>query len=260
MEILLIDVGNTTINIATYRDDKLLKNFKLNTDTSKTSDEYYLDLNKFYDLTNIKDVVIASVVPYITNELVTLFKNHLNIDPILLQPKTKTGVNIIADNPREVGADLIAGAASLDNKSYLIIDLGTATKYIYVKNKTILGVVITPGVEISIKALVGKTALLPNIDIYVPKKVLGNNTTECMQSGVTYGAAAQIDGLIELIKDEVKDDFKVLITGGLAPLIKPLIKHEVLCNPNLIFEGLLKIYHLNRQEIKRWLKQEEVNI
>jgi len=246
--ILLIDVGNTTINLALSNNNKILKTAMINTNLNKTADEYYIDLNILFELTTIKDIIISSVVPIITKELVDLSKKHLKIDPLVIQQKVKTGVNVLTDNPREVGSDLIAVAAALvqNNKSYLIIDLGTATKYIYLKNNAITGVIITPGVEVSIKALVGNTALLPNIDILVPKKVLGSNTIECMQSGVTYGTAAQVDGLIDMIKAEVKEDFEIVTTGGLAKIINPLIRHEIIDNPLLIFEGLIKIYNLNR--------------
>src|SRR5690554_468493 len=246
--ILLIDVGNTTINLALSSNNKILKTAMINTNLNKTADEYYIDLNILFELTTIKDIIISSVVPIITKELVDLSKKHLKIDPLVIQQKVKTGVNVLTDNPREVGSDLIAVAAALvqNNKSYLIIDLGTATKYIYLKNNAITGVIITPGVEVSIKALVGNTALLPNIDILVPKKVLGSNTIECMQSGVTYGTAAQVDGLIDMIKAEVKEDFEIVTTGGLAKIINPLIRHEIIDNPLLIFEGLIKIYNLNR--------------
>ncbi|PKK92513.1 MAG: pantothenate kinase, partial [Tenericutes bacterium HGW-Tenericutes-6] len=127
----------------------------------------------------------------------------------------------------------------------LVVDLGTAIKYIYVKNKSILGVIITPGVGISIKALVGNTALLPDIDIEVPKKVLGTNTISCMQSGVTYGVAAQVDGLIERIRDEVNENFAVILTGGLSQTIAPLCKHELTRDSDVVLNGLLNIFNRN---------------
>jgi type III pantothenate kinase len=147
-----------------------------------------------------------------------------------------------------VGADLICAAAGLKDSSRpaLIIDLGTATKYIYVHNKSILGVIITPGVRISIKALVGNTALLHDIDIETPKKVLGTTTTTCMQSGVTYGVAAQVDGLIDRIRDEVKADFDVILTGGLSKLIAPLCRRKVSLNDTIVLDGILQIYLRNK--------------
>ena len=148
--------------------------------------------------------IIASVVPRITEKFRLIATKFFGIQPVVVEPGVKTGIKIQTDNPKEVGADLICAAAGLKDSSRpaLIIDLGTATKYIYVHNKSILGVIITPGVRISIKALVGNTALLHDIDIETPKKVLGTTTTTCMQSGVTY--VAGIDGLIDRIRDEVK--------------------------------------------------------
>lgn len=245
--IMLVDVGNTTIGIAVYKENKITDTFKLNTNIKKTADEYYIDIKHLIDLSKITDIVISSVVPIVTRALVEISEKFLKITPLVIQPKTKTGINVNTDNPKEVGADIIAVAAALINKDkpQLIVDLGTATKYIYVKKNAIKGVIITPGVKISIKALVGNTALLPEIDIVVPKKVLGTNTIECMQSGVTYGVAVQVDGLIELIKQEVLEDFDIIITGGLSSIIKPLLKHDIISNPNLIFEGLAEIYKKN---------------
>lgn len=246
--ILMFDIGNTTVGIALAKEDTILKTFRINTNLLKTSDEYYLDIIRLIDNLEITDIIISSVVPQITDVLYEVSLKYFELTPITLKPGIKTGIKIKTDNPREVGADLICDAAAVINaeKPTLIIDLGTAIKYIYVKDNTITGVIITPGIEVSIKALVGNTALLPQIKITVPKNVLGNNTIECMQSGVTYGTAAQVDGLIDMIKAEVKEDFEIVTTGGLSKIINPLIKHEIIDNPLLIFEGLIKIYNLNR--------------
>jgi type III pantothenate kinase len=188
-------------------------------------------------------------VPRLTEKLKEIARKFVGIEPLIVGPGVKTGLNIKTDHPREVGADLICDAVGLDDDidPALIVDLGTAIKYIYVKHKTILGVIITPGVNVSIKALVGQTALLPDIDIEVPKKVLGTNTIHCMQSGVTYGVAAQVDGLIDRIKAEVNEDFKVILTGGLSRLIAPLCSHPLEVDQDIILKGLLKIYNKNEQ-------------
>lgn len=244
--ILLCDVGNTQITFGFSDGINILSTFRLNTNLDKTSDQYYIELNHFLSDKNIKSVAIASVVPQITNKLIELSNTYLKIDPFIMTIGVKTGVNIKTDNPKEVGADLICAAAGINDKKAVIIDLGTAIKYIYVKNRTILGVVITPGVNISIKALVGNTALLPDIDIITPKKVLGTNTIHCMQSGVTYGVAAEIEGLISRIKAEVNEDFDICLTGGLSELIKPLLNIESSLNKDLVLEGLLAIYNRNK--------------
>jgi len=247
--ILLFDVGNTTIDTAIYDGKHFIKKFKLNTNIAKTPDEYYLDIKRLLDGNIINDIVISSVVPAITNILNELTLKFFKISPIIIQPKVKTGIKIITDNPKEVGADIICAASGVidRNESCLIIDLGTATKYIYVRKNSIIGVIITPGIEISIRALVGNTALLPEIDIEQPKKVLGTNTIECMQSGVTYGVAVQIDGLIDLIKKEVKEYFDVIITGGLSNKITTLVNHSIIIDDNIIFKGMINIYKKNKK-------------
>jgi type III pantothenate kinase len=246
---LLFDVGNTNVFIGVSDGFKIIDTYRLNTEVTKTADEYYIQMKNIIDFKQVKHVAISSVVPRITEKLKEISIKYVGVDPLIVGPGIKTGLNIKTDNPREVGADLICDAVGLDEdiSNALIVDLGTAIKYIYVKNKTILGVIITPGVNVSIKALVGHTALLPDIDIEVPKKVLGTNTIHCMQSGVTYGVAAQVDGLIDRIRKEVNEEFKVILTGGLSALIAPLCSHELTVDSDIILKGLLKIYNKNEQ-------------
>jgi len=248
--ILLFDVGNTNISIGISDGQHILTTYRLNTEVSKTADEYYIQIKSLIDVKTIDEIAISSVVPRITERLKDIANRFFGIkDPLIVGPGVKTGLNVKTDNPREVGADIICDAVGVEliNHPVLVVDLGTANKYIYVKNKTILGVIITPGVNISIKALVGNTALLPDIDIEVPKKVLGTNTIACMQSGVTYGVAAQVDGLIERIKDEVKESFDVILTGGLSQTIAPLCKYPLTRDPDLVLKGLLAILGKNEQ-------------
>lgn len=246
---LLFDVGNTNIFIGTSDGFKIIDTYRLNTEVTKTADEYFIQMKSLIDFKLVKHIAISSVVPRVTERLKEIAVKFVGIEPLIVGPGIKTGLNIKTDHPREVGADLICDAVGIDDDidKALIVDLGTAIKYIYVKHKTILGVIITPGVNISIKALVGQTALLPDIDIEVPKKVLGTNTIHCMQSGVTYGVAAQVDGLIEQISAEVGEDFKVILTGGLSQMIAPLCRHEINVDQDLILKGLLKIYNKNEQ-------------
>jgi len=245
--ILLFDVGNTNISIGFSEGKNILETYRLNTEVSKTADEYYLQIKDLFRNKEINHVAISSVVPRITEKLKDISIRFLKIKPLIVGPGIKTGLNIKTDNPKEVGADLICDAVAVENyfKPVLIVDLGTANKYIYVKDKTIKGVVIAPGVHISIKALVGNTALLPDIDIVVPEKVLGTNTITCMQSGVTHGVASQVDGLIDRIKEEVKEDFLVILTGGLSYDISPLCKHPLTLDPDLVLKGLLYIFNKN---------------
>ena len=247
--LLLFDVGNTNICITSYEDNILNEKItRITTLLNRSCDEYYLIIKEMIKLDRVDSVAISSVVPEVTTILSEMCVKHLNINPLVLGPKVKTGVKLVADNPREVGADLICDVAGVEYDEALVIDLGTATKYIYVKDKSLKGVVITPGVVISIKALVNNTALLPEIEIKAPNKVLGNNTINCMQSGVTYGVASQVDGMIERIKEEVNSpNLKVIATGGLANLIIPLTKHEIEIDNLLTLKGLLAIYRRNNQ-------------
>ena len=250
--ILLFDVGNTNITIGLSDGVVILDSIRLNTEVQKTADEYWLQIKTFFHQDDIQAIVISSVVPRITEKLKEIASKHFKIEPLIIGPGVKTGLNIKTDNPREVGADLICDAVAVEDSKTptLVVDLGTAIKYIYVKHKTIKGVIITPGVSISIKALVGQTALLPDIDIEVPKKVLGTNTITCMQSGVTYGVAAQVDGLIDRIQKEVREEFNVILTGGLSETIAPLVFAPLERDPNLVLKGCLKIYLRNEAQMK----------
>lgn len=246
--VLLVDVGNSNIVFGFYDGKTISNTFRLKSFTDKTSDEYYLLLRSVFSSYEIKDVMISSVVPIITSALKKLFQTYYHIDAKIIGPGVKTGVQLKVDDPKTVGADMIcdaAGAAALYNEA-IIVDLGTATKYIYMKNNTFYGCSIAPGVAISMKALVSNAALLPNVELICPKKVIATNTVACMQSGVIFGAASQVDGMIERIREEIKNDtIPVIATGGLSSLIVPLCKNEIVHKTNLTLDGLLEIYNKN---------------
>ncbi len=246
--ILLVDVGNSNI-VFGFSDKKEIKiTFRFKTFTDKTSDEYYILIKSMLDAYQIEDVIISSVVPIVTSALNKLFKKYYKIEAKIIGPGIKTGVQLKVDDPKTVGADMIcdaAGAMALSEES-IVIDLGTATKYIYVKNNVFYGCSIAPGVAISMKALVSNAALLPSIELICPKKVIGTNTITCMQSGVIFGAASQVDGMIDRILEEIKNPKVVVIaTGGLSTLIVPLCKHKIERKENLTLSGLLEIYKKN---------------
>lgn len=244
---LLFDVGNTNINIGIVEDETIQMTYRLKTEVNRTADEYYIQIKHLFDPKEIHRIAISSVVPRITEKLIDISRRHLGQEPLVVGPGIKTGIKIQTDHPKEVGADLICDAVAVMNRDHpvLVIDLGTANKYIYVKNKTILGAIISPGVVLSIKALVGNTALLPDIDIDVPRRVIGTNTIECMQSGVTFGVAAQVDGLIDRIAAERRESFDVVLTGGLSELIEPLVTRSVFRDENLLLKGLFEIMQKN---------------
>lgn len=244
--ILLFDVGNTNIYVGVGEKDKILNTFRLTTELNKSPDEYYLTIKNFVDNYKINGIVIGSVVPQVTISLIKIAQKYFNLEPLVLAPGIKTGIKVIADNPREVGSDIIAVAAGIDNgSSYLIVDLGTANKFIYVKKNTITGVIISPGISLSIKALNLNTALLPEVEIKFPNKYLGNNTIHCIQSGVLYGTVALIEGFINKIKEEVNEEFTVILTGGLSKLFLPYLNDKVIRESRLVLKGLLNIYYRN---------------
>ncbi|MFA5693124.1 MAG: type III pantothenate kinase, partial [Acholeplasmataceae bacterium] len=180
---LLFDVGNTNIYVGLGNNNEIVDTFRLTTELNKSPDEYYLIIKNFINHSKITGVIIGSVVPQVTISLIKLVEKYFGVKPVILAPGVKTGIKVIADNPREVGSDLIAVAAGVDgDEPTLIIDLGTANKFIYLKNKTIKGVIIAPGISLSIKALNLNTALLPEVEIKFPDKYLGNNTIHCIQT------------------------------------------------------------------------------
>lgn len=246
--ILLFDVGNTNIHVS--KSDGVIVNnqYRIKTDRSLTVDELYVKLKEYVNDTQIEGIAISSVVPTLTSTLINVSETYFNIEPLVIKAGVKTGLQIKTDHPQEVGADLICAAVELMNKGHqVIVDLGTAIKYIYIHQNMMKGVIITPGVDISIKALVGQTALLPEIHIEVPKRVLGTNTIECMQSGVTYGVASQIEGLLSRIEKEMNTSFQVTLTGGISPTISPLLTNAHKLDDFTVLKGLLKIYNKNKE-------------
>ena len=231
--ILLIDIGNSNICLGVYKQEQM-HTYRMKSFVDKSSDEYYLLLKNFIT-ESVEDVIISSVVPQITSAFVKLSQQYFEVTPYIVGQKLKTGIQIVCDDPKTVGADLV-------------IDLGTASKFLYYKNKTYLGAVIAPGVAVSTKAMVSSAALLPHMELVVPAKVLNTATIPCMQSGVLYGFASMVDGLIQRIKDELKQPhLKIIATGGLISLIAPLCKEKIdQIEPDLVLKGLLQIYLKNK--------------
>lgn len=245
--IILVDIGNSNVTFGLYN-GKIVQTFRLVTSATKSADEYAMSLKQFLDGYEIVDVIICSVVPVVTSLLKKTFEKYFNLTPKIMGVGMKTGLKVNTEDPKSVGADLIADsmAAALRYEEALVVDLGTATKFLYVKNNALEGVVIAPGVAVSTKAMISHAALLPNIELVAPKKVLNNSTIPCMQSGVIYGFASMIEGMIAKIRAELKKpNLKVIATGGLAKLIIPNLDVEVDLEENLILEGLAAIYKKN---------------
>ena len=246
--IVLFDVGNSNIKLGIAENNEVKQMYRLKSEIHKTADEYYLVIRNLISENEVEGVIISSVVPELTSILATMSKDYFDVEPIIFGQGIKTGIMLKADNPREVGADLIADSvgATFYGDKVLVIDLGTASKFIYVENKVFKGCVITPGAQTSLNSLVSSTALLPKIQIKAPKKVLGNNTISCMQSGITYGFASMIDGFIDRIKKEVEEENIVVVaTGGLIHEIIPLCYHKIISDDFLTLKGMLQVYLKN---------------
>ncbi len=252
--LLAVDIGNTNITLGAFCEGALSFTARLATDSLKTSDQYAVEIKSLLDLyglrqENIEDCIIASVVPAVGKSVAGAVSKLCHIVPLMLGPGIKTGLNIKIDNSAQLGADLVAGAVgALDcyTMPCVIIDMGTAsTVSVLDKNGTFLGGVIAAGVRLTLRALAENTAQLSAIPIEAPKSVIGANTAECMQSGLVYGTASMLDGLLERITEELGEIPTVVATGGLSKEIITHCKTNIIYNENLLLDGLRVIYEKN---------------
>lgn len=256
--LLVIDVGNTNIVFGVYKGKNLLYNWRITSDKDRTSDEYGLLFDQIFKfnglrLEDVKDIIISSVVPPLMHTLPTMSRRYFNIEPIVVGPGIKTGIDIKYDNPKEVGADRIVNAISGYEKyggPLIIVDSGTAITFDAVGiDGSYLGGVITPGIKISSEALFLRTAKLPKVEIAKPEKVIGKNTVNSIQSGLVYGYIGMIDYILERIIKEMdyKEKYvKVIATGGFSNLISNESKYIDIIDSLLTLEGLRIIYERNR--------------
>lgn len=252
--LLTIDIGNTNITLGAYDSGVLTFTARLATESTKTADQYAVELKNLLSLEcieseEIEDCIISSVVPAVGKSISAAVSKLCHIVPLMLGPGVKTGLNIKIDNPAQLGADLVAGAVgALDAYTMpcVIIDMGTAsTVSVLDKNGTFLGGAIAAGVRLTLKALTENTAQLTSIPIEAPPSVIGRNTVECMQSGLVYGTAAMIDGLLEKIEEELGETPTVVATGGLSKEIIAHCKKNIIYSENLLLDGLRAIYEKN---------------
>lgn len=252
--ILTIDIGNSTITLGGVEGDEILLECRLNTDRVKTSDTYCIDLKTLFEiygvaLESIEGVIISSVVPQVQGSVRRAIRKLLNLEPLVVGPGLKTGLNIRLENPGQLGADLVAAdvAALREHKMPMIlINMGTATTVSVLDPQGAhLGGCVCPGVKISLEALTGKTSLLPGIQLERPKQVIGRNTADAMRSGIMYGTAAMLDGIIDRFREETGWDFTLVATGGLAKHIIPLCRHDIFYDRHLIIKGLAALYRDN---------------
>lgn len=253
--LLAIDIGNTNIVIGCTERDNILFNERVSTNHKATDLEYALQLKTIIEIhgvkkENITAAVMSSVVPSITGIMKNAVKKLFDIETLVVEPGIKTGLRILTDNPAHLGSDLVVDAVAGINyyrAPLIIIDMGTATTMSVIdKDNNYIGGMIIPGMRTSLDALVKGAAQLPKIELDEPQQTIGRNTETCMQSGVMNYTASGIDGCIERIESELGQRCTVVATGGLAGLIVPLCKREIVYDNDLLLKGLMVIYNKNR--------------
>lgn len=252
--ILAVDIGNSSIVVGGFQNNRLLFKARLRTDSTKTSDEYCIDLLSVLDVyrhgrEEIEGSIVASVVPQVTNALRAAIRKVTGRACLVVRPGLKSGLDIKIENPSLTGADIIVGSvgALREHKPPLIVvDMGTATSMTVLdKDGALVGGCICPGVQVSLDALTQHTALLPGLQLDEPRHVIGRNTIECMRSGVMLGAASMIDGMVERMEQELGCKTTVLLTGRIAKFIAPLCQTPLLYDSDLVLKGLAALYYEN---------------
>ena len=253
--ILAIDIGNTNIVVGCIDDEKIYFIERLSTVRTKTELEYAIDLKTVLDIyhikrTDIEGCIISSVVPQITNVAKLAAEKILKKEALVLGPGVKTGLNILLDNPGEMGADRVADAVAALTYypvPLVIVDMGTATTVSVVdEKKRYRGGMILPGVRVSLDALTSRASQLSGISIEEPKRLIGKNTVDCMKSGILYGNAAAVDGIIDRIEEELGQKVTAIATGGMSKKIIPHCRREIIQDEDLLLKGLLVIYEKNK--------------
>ena len=253
--ILAVDIGNTNIVVGCIDGEKICFVERLSTVLTRTELEYAISFKNVLEMYGIQTSdldggIISSVVPPVTNIVKRSMEKILNQSVLVIGPGVKTGLNILMDDPRQVGSDRIVNAVAVVQEYPLpaaIIDMGTATTICVVdEKKNYIGGAIIPGVRISADTLTARTAQLPKISIEPPAKLIGKNTVDCMKSGVFYGNACLIDGMLERIEEELGQKMSIIATGGLAKSLIPHCKHDIILDDELLLKGLKIIYEKNQ--------------
>ncbi len=252
-----VDVGNTHVVVGLFAGGKLNYNWRIASHVSKTEDEYgfIFQLMLMHSGTTKQSIiggVIASVVPPLTSVFKKAMKMYLGIEPLIVGPGTRTGVDIKYENPKEVGPDRIANAVAAYRKyggPVIVVDFGTATTFDAIsKRGQYMGGAIAPGIMAATDALFSKAARLPRIDLVRPLRAIGRTTVESMQSGIVFGFAGQTDALVRRISEELDGKTQVIATGGHARLVAAESNTINVVDPTLTLEGLYLIYKMNMQK------------
>lgn len=261
--LLTIDVGNTNVTLGLFEGERLSHQFRLESARNRTADEYAIFVRQLLELhgippKSIHGAIIASVVPTLTDTIVDLVRRAFDLDALVVGPGMKTGVAVLIDNPREVGADRIVNAVAAHERfagsvgaggaaeGVIVVDFGTATTFDVVSPKgEYMGGVICPGVLISADALFARAAKLPRVEIAKPPRAIGKNTQHAMQSGLFWGYVGLVDGVVARLRAELTYPVRVLATGGLARLIAPASSSIQEVDDDLTLVGLRLLYDRN---------------
>lgn len=252
--LLAVDIGNTNIVFGLFENDNFLTSFRLETNYSKTIDEYgirFIEMIRFnnYKIEEVKGIIISSVVPQLDSIFEKMFIKYLKTKPMFVGVGTKTGINIKLDNPKQLGADILVGVVAAYSKyptPLIVIDMGTATTFAYLNSKKeMLGGIILPGIKTSFSSLIQKTSRLEEVKVDIPNNIIGRDTVSSIQSGMIYGTVSMIDGLIRRIK-KAEGEAVVVITGGESRYVINYLEEKVNYEENLILDGLKIIYNKNQ--------------
>ena len=253
--LLVVDVGNTHTVLGLYEEDELVHHFRIQSARGRTEDEFLVTITSLLHTVGLEtdDVtasILASVVPTLTDCLVRALKRCFEHVPVIVGPGIKTGMPILYENPREVGADRIVNAIAAYERArggLIVVDFGTATTFDCVSPRgEYLGGAIAPGIKLSAEALFARAARLPKIEINKPPHAVGRNTVHSMQSGLIYGYVALVDGMVERLHEEMDCPVTVLATGGEAPLIASESKTIDEVDEHLTLDGLRLLYYRQR--------------
>ena len=253
--LLAVDVGNTHTVIGVFKGDELVDHWRIGTDDRRTPDELALMFQGFLALhgmsfeRHVTGVCVGSVVPTVTQALREMTRRYFHYNALVVEPGIRTGVPILTDNPKEVGADRIVNAVAavhLYGGPCVVVDFGTATTFDAVSEKgEYLGGAIAPGIGISVEALSAAGAQLRKVELAKPRNVIGKSTVEALQSGIVYGFAGQIDGIVERMVKELGGNARVVATGGLAPVVLDASHMVDVHEPWLTLLGLRLVYEKN---------------
>ena len=254
--ILAVNIGNSNIAIGGVEGDRILFEAKIRTESTKTSDDYCIDLRIIMDVNGItpdkvEGAIVASVVPEVLNSVKTAIRKLTGHTPLVVGPGLKTGLNLLVENPAQTGADIVAACvAGLREHTppMIVVDMGAATTMMVLDQQgNFVGGSISPGVKMSLDALTDRTALLPGLQLDQPKQTIGRNTNDAMRSGIMLGAAAMLDGMASRMEAEIGCPAKIIATGTLAKFVTPLCSRPILYDPDLLLKGLAILYRENKK-------------